>query len=92
MKCRMLRNQANGTPVVTLERYAITNGYIETMAMVKAETNSTTVQILEADAINHEEIDNENRAYALRFSSGGKTISDGDKVKFYNCVLSYEFD
>jgi hypothetical protein len=96
LTCRLTRNHADGTPTVKLMRYAMDNDESPAtygMASVTAESNSTEIQILEDDTIftGTTVVDNQNYSYGLVFEGGGKTSTDGSKVRFHNCAIGYEY-
>jgi hypothetical protein len=39
----------------------------------------------------YDTVENDKYAYALYFAGGGKTKTDGDKVRFYSCTIGYEY-
>jgi hypothetical protein len=91
IKCKLMRNAADGTPKVSLARHSYDDGTMALMASIEVDTNDTNIQEIEATEISHAHISNQDYAYSLEFNGGGHTASDDLRIAFYTCVIGYTY-
>jgi len=95
MTCRVVYDTAatGNSPIIRLIRQQLTNGEISMTFYIGGLTKKAGVQTVNDDSpvYGNDVVENQTYAYFISFDNGGKTKTDGDKIRFYNCTIEYEF-